>query len=136
MLNDRKIKLADIVSYYDIFNESVYTITHEHLGMSKYQPCWYPETWTCRIVSKGWSQVKYNANLEDIQTHLVTGNETRYHHKDPDTKTSMHWKHLGHPTQEISHPTISRRGNRHDFCDSKGIILIHVDYKPVGTSIT
>ena len=35
MLNDRQIKVAELASECGISNGSIYTIIHEHLGMSK-----------------------------------------------------------------------------------------------------
>ena len=58
LLNNRWIKVAELASECGISNGSVYTIIHEHLGMSKLLQGGYPETWTCKIISKGWSQVK------------------------------------------------------------------------------
>ena len=43
VLNDRRIKIAELASECGI-SGSVYTIIHEHLGMSKYLPSGYPET--------------------------------------------------------------------------------------------
>ena len=80
----------------------------------------------------------YSANPEDFHTHLVTGDETWLHHWDPDTKKeSMQWKRPGSPPPKkfCTQPSASKVMAM-VFWDSKGIILIHVDYKPTGTSIT
>ena len=58
VLNNRRIKVAELASECCISNGSVYTIIHEHLGMSKVSVRWVPETWTCKIVSKGCFLVK------------------------------------------------------------------------------
>ena len=139
VLNNRRIKVAEFASECGISNGSIYTIIHEHLGISKVSARGYPETWTCKIVSKGWSQVKkfwYNANPEDFHTCLVTGDETWLHHWDPDTKKeSMQWKHPGSPPPKKfrTQPSASKVMAT-VFWDSKRIILI--DYKLAGTSIT
>ena len=44
VLKNRRIKVAELASECGISNGSVYTIIHEHLGMSKYLPGGYPET--------------------------------------------------------------------------------------------
>ena len=42
VLNDRRIKVAELASECGISNGSVYTIIHEHLGMSKVSARWVP----------------------------------------------------------------------------------------------
>ena len=54
VLNNRQIKVAELASECGISNGSVYTIIHEHLGMSKVSARWVPRN----LNSKGWSQVK------------------------------------------------------------------------------
>ena len=41
-LNNRRIKVAELASECGISNGSVYTIIHEHLGMSKVSARWVP----------------------------------------------------------------------------------------------
>ena len=57
VLKDRWIKVAELASECGISNGSAYTIIDEDL-CQKYMPGGYPDTWTCKIVSKGWSQVQ------------------------------------------------------------------------------
>ena len=40
LLNNRRIKVAELASECGISNGSVYTIIHEHLGMSKVSARW------------------------------------------------------------------------------------------------
>ncbi|MEW8546503.1 MAG: hypothetical protein AB2693_23560 [Candidatus Thiodiazotropha sp.] len=42
VLNDRRIKVAELASECGICNGSVYTTTHEHLGMSRVSVKWVP----------------------------------------------------------------------------------------------
>ena len=42
VLNNRRIKVVELASECGISNGSVYTITHEHLGMSKVSARWVP----------------------------------------------------------------------------------------------
>ena len=91
VLNNRRIKVADLVSECSISNGSVYTIIHEHLGMSKVSARWVPRNLNmqdCQQRVKSSQEVLevYNANPEDFHTRLVTGDETWLHHWDPDTK--------------------------------------------------
>ena len=109
VLNNRGIKVAKLASECSISNGSVYTIIHEHLGMSKGSARWVPR----------------NLNMQDW-----------LHHWDPDTKKeSMQWKHPGSPPPKKfrTQPSASKVMAT-VFWDSKAIILI--DYKPAGTSIT
>ena len=58
VLNNRRIKSAELASECGFSNGSVYTIIHEHLGMSKVSARWVPRNLNMQFVSKGWSQVK------------------------------------------------------------------------------
>ena len=141
VLNNRRIKVAEFASECGISNGSVYTIIHEHLGMSKVSARWVPRNLNMqdrqqRVESSQELLEVYNANPEDFHTRLVTGDETWLHHWDPDTKKeSMQWKHPGSPPPKKfrTQPSASKVMVT-VFWDSKGIILI--DYKLAGTSIT
>ena len=103
VLNNCQIKVAKLASECGISNGSVYTIIHEHLGMSKVVASWVPRNLNMqdrqqRVESSQELLEVYNANPEDFHTRLVTGDETWLHHWDPDTKKeSMQWKHPGSP---------------------------------------
>ena len=91
VLNNRQIKVAELASECGISNGSVYTIIHEHLGMSKVSARWVPKNLNMqdrqqRVESSQELLEVYNANPEDFHTRLVTGDETWLHHWDPDTK--------------------------------------------------
>ena len=98
VLNNCRIKVAELASECGISNGSVYTIIHEHLGMSKVSARWVPRNLNMqdrqqRVESSQELLEVYNANPEDFHTRLVTGDETWLHHWDPDTKKeSMQWK--------------------------------------------
>ena len=103
VLNNRRIKVAELASECGISNGSVYTIIHAHLGMSKVSARWVPRNLNMQDrqqmveSSQGLLEV-YNANPEDFHTRLVRGDETWPHHWNPDTKKeSMQWKHSGSP---------------------------------------
>ena len=101
VLNNHRIKVAKLASERGISNESVYTIIHEHLGMSKVSARWVPRNLNMqdrqqRVESSQELLEVYNGNQEDFQTRLVTGDETWLNHWDPDTKKeSMQWKRPG-----------------------------------------
>ena len=95
VLNNGRIKVAELASECVIFNGSVYTIIHEHLGMSKVSARWIPRNLNMqdrqqRVESSQELLEVYNANPEDFHTRLVTGDETWLHHWDPDTKKRVH----------------------------------------------
>ena len=100
VLNNRQC--AELASECGISNGSVYTIIHEHLGMSKVSARWVPRNLNMqdrqqRVESSQELLEVYNADPEDFHTRLVT-DETWLHHWDPDTKKeSMQWKHPGSP---------------------------------------
>ena len=103
VLNNRRIKVAELASECAISNGSVYTIIHEHLGMSKVSARWVPRNLNMqdrqqKVESSQELLEVYNANPEDFHTRLVTGDETWLHRWDPDTKKeSMQWKRPGSP---------------------------------------
>ena len=85
VLNNRRIKVAELASECGISNGSVYTIIHEHLGMSKVSARWVPTNLNMqdhqqRVESSQELLEVYNANPEDFHTRLVTGDETWLHH--------------------------------------------------------
>ena len=95
VLNNRRIKVAELASKSGISNGSVYTIIHEHLGMSKVSARWVPRNLNMqdrqqRVESSQELLEVYNANPADFHTCLVTGVETWLHHWDPDTKKRVH----------------------------------------------
>ena len=140
-LNSRRIKVAELASECGISNGSVYTIIHEHLGMSKVSARCVPRNLNMqdrqqRVESSQELLEVYNANPEDFHTRLVTGDETWLHHLDPDTKKeSMQWKHSGSlPPKKFRTQPSASKVMALVFWDSKGITMI--DYKPAGTLIT
>ena len=59
MLNNRRIKVAELASECGISNGSVYTIIHEHLGMSKLSARWVPR----------------NLNMQDSQQRVESSQD-------------------------------------------------------------
>ena len=123
VLNNRQIKVAELASECGISNGSVYTIIHEHLGMSKVSRNLNMQDRQQRVESSQELLEVYNANPEDFHTHLVTGDETWLHHWDPDTKKkSCNGSALAHPHLRNFVPTISQQGNGH------GVLGLQRDY--------
>ena len=140
VLNSCRIKVAELASEWGISDGSVYTIIHEHLGMSKVSARKVPRNLNMqdrqqRVESSQELLEVYNANPEDFHTRLVTGDETWLHHWDPDTKKeSMQWKRPGSPPPKkfCTQPSASsQQSNGH------GVLGLHFrDYIDTGTSIT
>ena len=89
VLNNRRIKVAELASECGIFNGSVYTIIHEHLGMSKVSARWVPRNPEhARSSAKGGgggggvkSRTSGSVQCQsNFYTRLVTGDETWLHH--------------------------------------------------------
>ena len=78
VLNSRRIKVAELASEHGISNGSVYTIIHEHLGMSKVSTRWVPRN--LNMQDRQQLLEVYSANPEDFHTRLVRGDETWLHH--------------------------------------------------------
>ena len=58
VLNNQRIKVAKLASECGFSNGSVYTIIHEHLGMSKVSARWVPRNLNMQDPQQGWSQAK------------------------------------------------------------------------------
>ena len=73
VLNNRRIKVAELASECGISNGSVYTIIHEHLGMSKVSARWVPRNLNMQdrqqMVESSQELLEvFNANPEDFHT--------------------------------------------------------------------
>ena len=93
VLNNLRIEVAELASECGISNGSVYTIIHEHLGMSKVSARWVPRNRNMQdrqqsVESSQKLLEVYNANPEDFHTRLVT-DETWLHHWDSDFFTIL-----------------------------------------------
>lgn len=141
VLNDRRVKAADIALALGISKASVLTIIHEHLGMSKVCARWVPKMLSTlqksdRVETSRQNLALYNENSEDFLRRLVTGDETWLHHYDPESKQeSMQWRHRDSPppVKYRSVPS-AKKVMATIFWDVKGLLLI--DYLPHGTTIT
>ena len=82
-----------------ISNGNVYTVFHEHLGLSKISARWVPRNLNMqdrqqRVESSQELLEVHIASPEDFQTCLVTGDETWLRHWDKvlNKSTCMQWK--------------------------------------------
>ena len=81
VLNNPRIKVAELATECGISNGSVYTIILGYLGMSKVSARWVPRNLNMqdrhqRVESSQELLEVHNANPEDFHTRLVTGDET------------------------------------------------------------
>ena len=81
VLNSRRIRAAELASECGLSLGGVYTIIHEHLGMSEVSAKWVPRNLNMqdrqqRVESSQELLEVYNANPEDFHTRLVTRDET------------------------------------------------------------
>ena len=81
VLNDRRIKVAELASDCGISNGSVYTTIHEHLGMSKVSARWVPRNMNMqdrqqRVESSRELLKVYNVDPEAFHTRLATEDKT------------------------------------------------------------
>ena len=64
VLNNRQIKVAKLASECGISNGSVYTIIHEHLGMSKVSARWVPRPEHARSSAKGVAKSRTSRSVQ------------------------------------------------------------------------
>jgi histone-lysine N-methyltransferase SETMAR len=104
ILEDRRIKIDVIAESLQISRERVWTIIHDHLGMSKVSARWVPKMLSPfdkqrRVETSQQFLELCEGQEEEIIQRIVTGDETWIHHYDPESKQeSMQWKHKGSPS--------------------------------------
>ena len=140
ILSDRRVKVSELASEFQISVGSVENIIHVHLGMSKVSARWVPRnlrtqdrhhrTESCRELLD-----LYNEDEAGFLSRLVTGDETWIHHWDPETKLeSMQWKHPGSPPpKKFRTQPSAGKIMATIFWDAKGILMI--DYMPPKTTM-
>ena len=72
-LNNRRIKVAELASECGISNGSVYTIIHQHLGMSKVSARWVPR----------------NLNIQDRQQRVESSHARRLSHSSCNRRRNL-----------------------------------------------
>ena len=103
LLEDRRIRVAQIAVDLGIAVGSVATILHEQLGYSKLSARWVPKMLTPDMKQRRveCSQVlldRYNSQPADVERRLLTGDECWLYQYDPETKTqSMEWRCVDEP---------------------------------------
>ncbi|MEW8548518.1 MAG: hypothetical protein AB2693_33875 [Candidatus Thiodiazotropha sp.] len=88
VLNDRRIKVVELVSECGISNGSVYTTIHEHLGMSKVSANQVGTQKPEHAISSAKGRIRSRASrsVQCQSRRFSQSYETGLHHWDPDTK--------------------------------------------------
>lgn len=141
VMNDRRVKLREIVEMVNISYERVFNILHEHLHMKKLSARWVP-----RLLSVEQKRVRQTSsqrcldmikrNPVDFWRRLITVDETWVHHYRPETKNqSKQWVEAGGSAPKKA-KTVKSAGKvmATVFWDAHGILLI--DYLEKGSTIT
>lgn len=101
VLNDRRIKVRELVDIVHISDERVRNILHEHLHMKKVSARWVPRLLTMdqkvqRMNISMSSLEIYNRNPSEFLRRYITVDETWFHHYTPETKEqSKQWIEAG-----------------------------------------
>lgn len=140
VLNDRRLKLAEIADTLGISTERTYHILTEILGMRKLSARWVPRLLTVeqKLTRKTVSSEcldLFNRNSVDFLRRFVTMDETWIHHYTPETKQqSKQWTAKGEPAPKKA-KTVPSAGKvlASVFWDAKGVLF--VDYLQKGKTI-
>ena len=141
VLNDRRVKLREIVEATGVSKGTVISILHEKLDMKKLSARWVPRLLTAenkrnRVVTSKALLEQIRRNPDEFLRRLITVDETWIHHYTPETKEqSKQWIGKGEPAPKKV-KTIKSAGKvmATVFWDARGVILI--DYLEKGKTIT
>ena len=126
ILQDRRFKIIQLVMEIGVSYSSVSAIIHDHLQISKVSARWVPRNLRPydrlhRVTSSQLLEL-YSRNSAIFKRQLVTGDETRIHLWDPETKQeSIQWKHTDSPPL---YTTIRWQDHGLRFLGQQGVILI------------
>jgi histone-lysine N-methyltransferase SETMAR len=141
VLEDRRVKIFEIVEKVKISYGSVVNILHEDLGMTKLSARWVPRLLTVdnkrnRVVASQQCLELFQRNPNEFMRRYVTVDETWIHYYTPETKEqSKQWTSPGERAPKKA-KTVPSAGKvmATVFWDSHGII--HIDYLEKGKTIT
>lgn len=141
VMENRRIKVAEIAQTLDISSGTVETILHMKLGMTKVSCRWVPKMLTPEMKHTRVTICKelldwYESDPDMFVTRIITGDETWIRHWDPETKQeSMQWKHQASPPpKKFRTQPSAGKIMATIFWDTEGVIL--VDYLPQKTTVT
>ena len=103
VLEDRRVTVKQLAAITKLSVDSIATILHDHLHMSKVSARWVPRLLTPNQKEQRADSCKEVLELESKDTRffygIVTMDETWVHHFDPKMKSSsMQWKTPSSPT--------------------------------------
>lgn len=141
VMENRRVKVAEVAHFLGVSTGTVETILHTKLGLSKVSSRWVPRMLTPEMKRTRVDACRelldwYTTNPDNFFSRIVTGDETWLHHWDPETKQeSMQWKHKTSPAPKKFRTQASAgKVMATIFWDTDGVILI--DYLPPKTTIT
>lgn len=141
VLNDRRIKVRELVEIAKISDERVRNILHEHLNMKKLSARWVPRLLTIDHKRERMNTSKhclelFQHNPQEFLRRFITVDETWIHHYTPETKVqSKQWVEAGSSAPKKAKTTPSAgKIMATVFWDAHGIIFI--DYLEKGKTIT
>lgn len=141
LMKNRRLKALEIATDLGISKQSVLTIVHDKLCMSKVSSRWVPRMLTPlhKQARSEMSQLNLDIIYEDSElffSRIVTGDETWIYHWDPETKQeSMQWKHAASPPpRKFKTQPSAGKMMATVFWDTEGVLL--VEYMPNKTTIT
>ena len=99
VLDDRRIKVREIVEVMNMSKERVCYILHQHLDMRKLSARWVPRLLTLKRMNISNAVLaQFRHNKSEFWPRLVTVDETWIHHYMPETKIqSKQWTAKGEP---------------------------------------
>jgi histone-lysine N-methyltransferase SETMAR len=141
VLEDRRVKVREIVNMVNISSERVCNILHEHLCMKKLSARWVPRLLTVdqkrnRVTMSKQCLDKFQRNPSEFLRRYVTMDETWIHYYTPETKEQSKQWTSSTETAPKKAKTVPSAGKvmASVFWDSKGII--HIDYLEKGKTVT
>jgi histone-lysine N-methyltransferase SETMAR len=141
VLNDRRVKLREIVNIVNISYERVWNILNEHLHMKKLSARWVPRLLTIdqkrvRVTISKHCLELFKHNPSEFLRRFITVDETWVHHFTPESKQqSKQWIEAGSSAPKKAKVEKSAgKVMATVFWDSCGIIFI--DYLEKGKTIT
>lgn len=127
---DRRVTVSEIAARLEIGHSAVQEMIQE-LGYRKVCACWVPRLLTTehkvqrKTIAQDLLQRYRNAGDEFLMS-IVTGDESWFHHYEPETKRqSMEWHHQNSPTKKKA-KTVKSAGKVMGtvFWDAEGCILV------------
>jgi len=145
ILTYRRVTIEEIALQLGISQGTAYSLGHDILGFHKAAARWVPRHLTeehkCNRQHICSSLLEwYNREGENFLNCIITGDETWFHHYEPETKwQSMQWKHTSSPPSKKfkSQPSAGKllltvfwdsQGPILEHCMEKGVTVTSVNY--------